>query len=602
MSRAVARHRLVAIAVAVLGVTLLLAPLAGTRIGGAASVGRLELADPDGDGGLEWIAAPDRVERRQLVATDARRDGAARLLTFAQLSDLHIVDEESPIRTEFLDGWMGTAYRPQDGLTPHVLARMAAAVKLEVSRVTGTPAELVITTGDNTDTGQRNEVRWFIDILDGGMVDPDSGRHGTCDAPDTGGRYAGVRGAGRYWDPDGSGAGSAEGAGYDAVAARNQASLGRPSALRDAPGLFEAMNEPFRSDGVDVPWFAAFGNHDALVQGNRIPDTGLEALATGCRKVVALPPDRLTAAGDAAGTAGRDGMLDVAFAAMVQLAAGAVDDRLVRVVPGDPDRRLLTKREFIAEHFRTAGRPAGHGFEGWNLRTGEGYYTWLAAPGVRFVALDTVNETGGHQGNVDDRQFRWLDATLSAAASRRELVLAFGHHTLATMVQEAPRAHLGLGPGGEPEPCASPGSASPARETVRCLFLRHPALIAYVAGHEHRNRIEAHARPAAWGIAGGFWEIATASHIEWPQQARLVDLLDAGETLVIATTSIDHDSPATPVPAAGAGSPADLAALARELSFGDPQARNGRDGTADPRGSPGDRDADLLLPDPYAGR
>jgi hypothetical protein len=55
-------------------------------------------------------------------------------------------------------------------------------------------------------------------------------------------------------------------------------------------------------------------------------------------------------------------------------------------------------------------------------------------------------------------------------------------------------------------------------EPVACLFLRHPSLVAYVAGHEHRNRIEPHERIPGRPDAGGFWEIVTASHIQWPQQ------------------------------------------------------------------------------------
>jgi hypothetical protein len=34
------------------------------------------------------------------------------VLTFTQLTDTHITDEESPLRTEFLDSLLRTAYRP----------------------------------------------------------------------------------------------------------------------------------------------------------------------------------------------------------------------------------------------------------------------------------------------------------------------------------------------------------------------------------------------------------------------------------------------------------------------------------------------------------
>src|ERR687896_373541 len=42
--------------------------------------------------------------------------------------------------------------------------------------------QLTILTGDNADSQQFNETRWFIDILDGQKkVDPNSGIEGTCD-------------------------------------------------------------------------------------------------------------------------------------------------------------------------------------------------------------------------------------------------------------------------------------------------------------------------------------------------------------------------------------------------------------------------------------
>jgi hypothetical protein len=44
------------------------------------------------------------------------------------------------------------------------------------SPFTHEPPALTILTGDNADSQQYNETRWFIDVLDGGtFVDPDSG-------------------------------------------------------------------------------------------------------------------------------------------------------------------------------------------------------------------------------------------------------------------------------------------------------------------------------------------------------------------------------------------------------------------------------------------
>ena len=257
--------------------------------------------------------------------------------------------------------------------------------------------------------------------------------------------------------------------------------------------------------------------------------------------------------------------------------------------------------------------------------------TWAAAraitafspkPGVRFIVLDSISERGNADGNIDHQQFKWIHQQLLAAESRRELVFAFAHHSLRTMNQPAASpfppgdiggnasllVHFGLGPNGNVAPCLlSSASATPTLdETLRCLFLRHRSLIAFVDGHEHLNRIVPYERRTSGGaLDGGFWEITTASHIDWPQQSRLLDLFDNRDgTLSLFTTVLDH----TPVlrgavprgPFVNAQGVGYLAAISRELSFNDPQADNGEDGHSDARGTRLDRNVELLIKNPYA--
>ena len=114
-------------------------------------------------------------------------------------------------------------------------------------------------------------------------------------------------------------------------------------------------------------------------------------------------------------------------------------------------------------------------------------------------------------------------------------------------------------------------------ETLRCLFLRHPSLVAFVNGHEHRNLVEPIARPPEADLPGGFWQITTASHIHWPQQSRLFDLIDNGDgTLSIVTTILDHSGSDLPA----AGEVGRLAAIAHEIAFNDPQAATAVTGSA----------------------
>jgi len=121
--------------------------------------------------------------------------------------------------------------------------------------------------------------------------------------------------------------------------------------------------------------------------------------------------------------------------------------------------------------------------------------------------------------------------------------------------------------------------------TVRDLLLRFPNVIAWVNGHTHRNQITPHARPDG---SGGFWEINTASHIDWPQQARIVEVADNRDgTLSIFTTVIDHAGPADY--GGDLTSTVSLAGLSRELAVNDPQVK------LDARGTVADRNTELLV-------
>ena len=193
--------------------------------------------------------------------------------------------------------------------------------------------------------------------------------------------------------------------------------------------------------------------------------------------------------------------------------------------------------------------PLGHGYCGRNADDGTAYYAFDHGV-VRCVVLDTVNPHGGWQGSLDATQFRWLEGEL--AASRDRPVILFSHHPLETLVNDR------RPPGADRRILAS---------EVREFLLGQPCVIAWVNGHTHVHRVTAVRTDSA---PGGFWQVTTASHIDWPQQARIIEVAAADGVLAICCTVIDSDAPA------GYGDldgPASLASLSRELSANDWQVR-----------------------------
>ncbi len=482
------------------------------------------------------------------------------VLAFAHMTDVHVVDTQSPLRAEFLDryddqyeagdptvGLFSSAYRPQEMLTMQVADSMVRAInRAKVGPVSGTPLAFAIQTGDNSDNCQHNEVRWNIDLCDGGKtVTPDSGSTT---------KYEGVADNVsydvHYWHPDSPPAGEEP----DIYKSR----FGYPQVT----GLLDACRRPFTSQGLKMPWYAVFGNHDGLVQGNFPPQLPLSLLAPGSVKATTITPGVSQADVLAAARAGDSNVF---------LGALALDEP-ARVVTADAKRRVVTRAEVVAEHFNTTGSPVGHGFTAENKLKGTAYYSFDKGL-VRCIVMDSVNPNGYSEGSLGTTQMAWLTALL--AKSKNRYVMIFSHHTSGSMLNPLVGTGLDL----------EPRVLGPE---VVSLLLANPNVIAWVNGHTHKNQVWAHQAP---GGASGFWEINTASHIDFPQQSRLIELVNNKDgTLSIFGTMVDH---AGPVGASSLADPVGLAGLARELAANDPQGR-----TSNARGTTADRNVELLVKAP----
>lgn len=591
----------------------------------------------DEDTGLLQCGPPETtVVREELATASAERSQTRTALgTFATIADLQWADEESPLRGEWADKCppdspiSDSAWRPQETMVGQLADSHVDAVNriaAEGTPVLDRPLDLVLTLGDLADNQQWNEIRYFIDVFDGGkLIDPDSGNDPVLD----GDGYDGVQAQ----DPEGSGV-----------------ALPGPGEGGPEGRILDIANEPFFAgglrypDGSRIPWYALPGNHDVKVQGTIADDNAawraaVRRYATGHVKIMDLAPDYQARLCEA--FAARDP--EAAQAVLTDIFSNPQDAGTTKIVPSDPGRMPLYRMEeekdagdeeaclaltqnplcessWIHEvRNDPAGVPAGHGYADENRCRDESgafiprlCYSFVSGDFL-FIGLDTSPQEGLERGSVDPAQFDWMERTIRAHSSSYldeqgnevanptgddKLVVVYSHHPTNSLTNTGLYSSAEERNAPENDFDDNGGVTGPDLEA---MLLRYPNVILHSSGHTHENNIWLHKNEAT---GTGYWEVNTASVADMPSESRVMEVADNRDgTLSIFSTIFEAAAPPDPrhmhwetddpTPEDGINETW-LASFGREVGYHDPQ-QNWRSAT----GTAATRNVELLVPAPF---
>jgi metallophosphoesterase (TIGR03768 family) len=470
-----------------------------------------------------WHYGPgiDSVKRLDIMPTNysgASANNTARLLNFFAITDIHITDKESPAQAiyEGYKGGSSSAYSPVMMYTTHVLD---AAVQTINAIHKQNPFDFGISLGDTCNSIQYNELRWYVDVLDGKNINPDSGAK---DNP--------------------------------------------------IPGPYNDYQDEYKATGLNktINWYQALGNHDHFWMGFLPPNDyirhsliGEDILNLGNPFIDPLGPD---SRGFYMGSIdGRTPYGDI-------IGVGPVKDFAIppKVLAADPNRRSLSRGEWMSEFFNTSSSPKGHGFNQSNVKTGFACYTFepnsTSLP-IKVIVLDDTQRDDdpndpdtlgyGHgslgygHGSLDRERYNWLVSELDKGQTEGKLMII--------------AAHIPIGV----EPAGSMMGWNPAAEAELIAKLHtYPNLILWIAGHRHLNTVTAFKSPDDARPELGFWEVETSSLRDFSQQLRTFEIFcNSDNTVSIFATDVD--------PAVKDGSPAAISrsyAVAAQQIFNNPLA------------------------------
>jgi metallophosphoesterase (TIGR03768 family) len=485
---------------------------------------RVSEYDALGYGGWTFGAPLPSIQRTDIMPAGYTNPTPVRntkLLNFFTISDIHITDEEAPNQLMYLQQFDGpnagvntSIYSPVMMYTTQVLD---AAMQTVNALNKQNPFDFGISLGDTCNSTSYNELRWYIDVIDGRFITPSSGGHAGADDID--------------------------------------------------------YQRPFKAAGLDksIPWYQTLGNHDHFLIGSfpvdADPALGLResyisdtvwAISDILVPDLAAFPVLFNMQNFPDTPRYYMGVIDGSTPNGNIVKAGAVTNEEFKEgapsVVADPDRRSLSRTEWIQEFSNTSSYPVGHGFHlvDPNQTSGFACYSFLPKSDIpiKVIVLDnTQSETDGSNdihghGYLDAERWEWLQAELAAGQADNQLMIIAAHVPIAVAAIGS-ETEWWLG---ESTTTEENRNAVTLAELVQKLQST-PNLLMWIAGHRHMNTVKAFISPDPDKPEQGFWQVETSSLRDFPQQFRTFEIvLNNDYTISIVTTNVD--------PAVAEGTPA----------------------------------------------
>ncbi|WP_136360710.1 TIGR03768 family metallophosphoesterase [Desulfatibacillum aliphaticivorans] len=436
----------------------------------------------------------------------------AKFLQFFTISDIHITDEEAPNQLIYLQqldgpnsGHNSSIYSPVMMYTTQVLD---AAIRTVNALNEESQFDFGISLGDTCNSTSYNELRWYVDVLDGQYITPSSGDHAGADDVD--------------------------------------------------------HQKPFQAQGLDlsIPWYQTMGNHDHFyigsfpvdadpslgIRDSYIADTVWNAANILQPDLAAFPVlfdmQNLTDLpsyymGVIDGTTPYGDIIYKGDTTDPEFAGGAP------AVAADPDRRSLLRTEWIQEFFNTSSYPVGHGFNLVDPAQPDGFtcYSFLPKANIplKVIVLDNTqsendgsNDIHGH-GYLDAARWAWLQDELAAGQAANQLMIIACHVPIAVSAIGSELEWWQSEAGIDPEY----QNAATLPELVETLQ-NSTNLLMVIAGHRHMNIVKAFVSPDPDKPEMGFWQVETSSLRDFPQQLRTFEIyLNSDYTVSIKTINVD---------------------------------------------------------------